>query len=157
MISNVKANPQKGLMAVTFGSNGAVVVYDHVPREIIAELQYIAQSGGSLGRLFWDLVRQRGTGATKYPYWTAKEGTLSALQQARMKQYNPEEQQALKVRVSRAIRVLNDPLYQEGVGESAEFTDRIRSVATALSDASNSDDFAAMEAALKRYKGLDLE
>jgi hypothetical protein len=75
MISNIKANPKLGIMLVTFGSNGAQFTYDHVPREVIAQLQYAAKSGMSLGREFWDLVRVRGRGgreSSKYPYWEAR-------------------------------------------------------------------------------------
>jgi hypothetical protein len=157
MITNIRANPDKGLMAVTFGSDGAVIVYDHVPREIVAELQYTAQSGGSLGRLFWDLVRQRGTGYTKYPYWVAKEGQESAAQQARKRYYSPEEQQAVKVRANSALEVLRDPLIQQGVGEDKDFTDRVKDITMSLSAALDKEDYAAVESELKRYKALDID
>jgi hypothetical protein len=104
-------------------------------------------------------VRQRGagrSGATKYPYWVAKEGERSEAQQARAKRYSPEEQQALKVRATEALGVLREPLYQQGVGESAEFTDRLKAVEAAIANANDKDDFVALEAALRQYKNLDL-
>lgn len=82
MITNIQANASKGLMRVTFGSNGAVVQYDHVPRAVIAELAYCAKSGQSLGKLFWDIVRYRGKGGVeggKYPYYP-EPGVKSAKQ-----------------------------------------------------------------------------
>jgi hypothetical protein len=77
MIDNVKANPKKGIMLVTFGNNGAQYTYDHVPRAVIAQLKYAADSGQSLGKEFWELVRYKGVnGSTgsKYPYWQARAG-----------------------------------------------------------------------------------
>lgn len=72
MITAVKANTRKGLLCVTF-NNGAEVIYDHVPKEVIFQLRATAKNGGSLGKAFWDLVRYRGhKEGSKYSYWYAK-------------------------------------------------------------------------------------
>lgn len=136
MISNIKANHKKGIMLVTFGSDGAQVMYDHVPREVIAQLQYAAQSGESLGKAFWDLVRYRGhTEGSKYSYWYASKGTAPEKQMM-----SQEERDWLDSKVYEALR-----LYDEGTDQRNMLSaDEVEHWVTRLSDAYDSEDYHKM-------------
>lgn len=74
--------PRFQLLRVEFRSDGAVVVYFRVPKEVYSELYHLAQSKVTdadghyaLGKRFWDLIRIRGqkTGG-RYRYEYAIEG-----------------------------------------------------------------------------------
>jgi hypothetical protein len=111
MISVIKCAPAKGIMEVTFANNGAVVGYDHVPREVMAELRYAAESGRSVGVKFWDLVRNRrpyggrgGNSGGKYPYWYVRKGQ-DAIYQNRAAALSGDDKRRLERRVD---QVLND-------------------------------------------------
>lgn len=71
-IDEIAYSPTYQLMQVFFKTDGAVVVYFRVPKELYSELAYLAKSGGTfvdqngitrhvLGKVFWDIVRIRGT------------------------------------------------------------------------------------------------
>jgi hypothetical protein len=132
MISNIKANPKRGIMLVTFGSDGAQVTYDHVPREVIAELQHIAASGGSLGRLFWDLVRYRGSaGGSKYPFWYAKAGGMQMSDEGRVE---------AKRMAEKALDWVSDPEH----GENTMTIEDADKYIQGMIDAYDNDNFAKM-------------
>jgi hypothetical protein len=108
MISEVKANPRKGMMLVTFSSNGAVVQYDHVPREVIAELRQVAANNGSLGRHFWEIVRYRGqAGGSKYPFYYSQKGAGAS------EGTYQDKQLSLERNVQREIQNWSDPEHQK--------------------------------------------
>lgn len=83
-IQLIEYSPTYQLLQVTFQSDGAVVVFFRVPKEVYSELMHLANSGATfidskgksrhvLGKRFWDIVRIRGqrTGARyKFEYTT---------------------------------------------------------------------------------------
>jgi hypothetical protein len=114
MILSIKINPRKGIMLVTFSSNGAEIAYDHVPREVMAELMFAAkndQDGATLGKTFWDIVRYRGAaGGSKYPWWTVKAGTTASTDPER--QMTAEERKQAETLAERALDQWSDPSVQ---------------------------------------------
>lgn len=76
MIKEVYYCTPKGLMRVIFTKHNTEVIYDHVPKSVYDELEYVARSEGakSVGALFWQLVRYKGSrGSSKFPYWNSGE------------------------------------------------------------------------------------
>jgi len=72
MISLLEYDDKRQLLRATFSNNGSVVVYRHIPINVYARLQYVNNSGQSVGGAFWDLVRiydRRGmpVGGPYYP------------------------------------------------------------------------------------------
>jgi len=72
MLSLLEYSTQHLLLRATFKNNGAVVVYSSVPISVYARLQYVDNSGNSVGGAFWDLIRiyeRRGlpVGGPYYP------------------------------------------------------------------------------------------
>jgi hypothetical protein len=71
-IYNITYSPTYQLLWVEFDTDGAVVVYFRVPKEVYSELYYLATSGAKaistvdgeerhvLGMRFWDIIRIRG-------------------------------------------------------------------------------------------------
>ena len=135
MISNIKANDKKGLMLVTFGSNGAQVVYDHVPREVIAQLQVMANSGGSLGKTFWDLVRYRGSKeGSKYSYWYSSGGVSTSSK-------TQEEKDWLDKNVFKVLRAYDEGTTARKNMSAAEYEHFIQPLSKAYDD----EDYDKME------------
>jgi hypothetical protein len=76
--------PSRQLLAVTFETDGAEVVFFRVPNTAYSELEYLARDGGgsvdskgvfrhNLGRRFWDIIRIRGVrnaSRMRYEYLT---------------------------------------------------------------------------------------
>jgi len=63
MISKIEYAPSRMVMRVTFVNKGSVVLYDHVPASVFAELKFSYNPGGTpgksvLGARFWDLMNQ---------------------------------------------------------------------------------------------------
>jgi len=145
MISNIKANPKKGLMLVTFGSNGAMVTYDHVPREVIAHLQYIAKSGESLGKAFWDIVRYRGqAGGSKYPWYVAKEGSSAASDRAAANEgISPEEKKQWDKVIYEELKVFDTPSWRTNY--SVEEADKVQKFVDRLTDAYDAEDYTLIK------------
>jgi hypothetical protein len=109
MISVIKCAPAKGVMEVTFASNGAVVGYDHIPREVMAELKYAAESGRSVGAKFWDLVRNRrplggkgGNTGGKYPYWYGVRGQ-DKIYQEKVAELSGDDRRRLEKKINRVL------------------------------------------------------
>lgn len=85
-IELIEYSPTYQLLQVTFKTDGAVVVFFRVPKEVYSELMHLANSGATfidhkgvsrhvLGKRFWDIVRIRGqrTGA-RYKFEYVTEG-----------------------------------------------------------------------------------
>jgi hypothetical protein len=145
MISEVKANPKKGIMLVTFSSNGAQVAYDHVPREVIAELMHAAendQDGATLGVMFWDIVRYRGSvKGSKYPWWYAQKGTTAS---QRIESNMSEEQKDYFIKKTQELLdITSDPSWP--VGEDPDKASSLRYLYfTKLNEAYDADDYRTM-------------
>jgi hypothetical protein len=109
MISVIKCAPRKGIMEVTFANNGTVVGYDHIPREVMAELKFAAESGQSVGVRFWDLVRNRrpaggkgGSRGSKYPMWYVQRGQ-DRIYQNKAAELTGEDRKRLENKVDRVL------------------------------------------------------
>jgi hypothetical protein len=131
MITEILANPKKGLMLATFGSNGAKVLYDHVPKEVISFLNYEAESGRSLGAAFWQLVRYNKTRGGKYPYYYVKGGS---------REMTGEHREALD---RKAYNALNEWENNKGVMD-----EKMKTLYEKLDAAYENDDYDKMDTLL---------
>lgn len=117
-ITLIEYSPTYQLMQVTFTTDGAVVVFFRVPKEVYSELKYLAESKTTfidakgierhnLGKRFWDIVRIRGqrTGS-KYRYEYVTQGIKkgSVTQQAAA---SYEKEAAEKGTLSNDISILD--------------------------------------------------
>lgn len=86
-ITYIEYSPTYQLLRVEFGTDGAVVVFFRVPKEVYSELKHLATSGQTmisavdgkqrhvLGMRFWDIIRIRGQReGSRYRYEYAIEG-----------------------------------------------------------------------------------
>lgn len=91
-ITKIRYNPTMQIMEVSFKTDGAVVTFFRVPKELYLEFEHHATSGSMsmgvdgtqrhlLGIRFWDLVRIRGqrTGS-KYPFTYSSGGVTDGAQ-----------------------------------------------------------------------------
>jgi len=79
MIEMIEYSPARLLMRVKFANKGSIVLYDHVPPSVFAELKVTADSAWGLGERFWDIIRIHVRGnfvreGSKYPYTTLYRG-----------------------------------------------------------------------------------
>lgn len=89
-IARIDYNADYQIMQVSFVTDGAVVAYLRVPKELYSQLAFLAESKQTfidnkgkerhvLGKVFWDYVRVRGQkDASKYPYEYMTEGVAQS-------------------------------------------------------------------------------
>jgi hypothetical protein len=95
MITSIAYAPDQMLMKVEFVNHGDVVIYDHLPATVFAQLRIMHESGRSLGASFWDLVRIYNRGnfkrtGSKYNYTYEIKGDSSAGTKPRQGEYNSD-------------------------------------------------------------------
>lgn len=87
-IELIEYNAYGQVMQVTFKTDGSVVVFFRVPKELYSELEHLAKSESTfvdkygnerhvLGKVFWDMIRIRGQRyGSKYKYTYTNIGAL---------------------------------------------------------------------------------
>jgi hypothetical protein len=95
MITSIAYAPDQMLMKVEFVNHGDIVIYDHLPATVFAQLRIMHESGRSLGASFWDLVRIYNRGnfkrtGSKYNYTYEHKGSSSAGTSPRQGEYNSD-------------------------------------------------------------------